>query len=118
MNRRERINRLSAKEDLIEIIKTVTGTEPPGIRHILSLLTHEDVIDAAVDFLNGSRKVDHVCEIYTEGGWSCIQEYEAKTETIWSPRHMAEQEALGGTFHEMWCDPCRQRYLSGSEDFG
>lgn len=115
MDRRERVRRMESKEDLMDLIKSVAGREPVGARHILTLLTHADVVDAAIDFLKGAKQVDHQCSVYTEGGWSCIQEYEAKTETIWSPRHLAEFEASGIPFHEEWCDNCRQRYLTGED---
>lgn len=118
MDRRERVRRMESKEDLMDLIKSVAGKEPAGVRHILTLLTHEDIVDAAVDYLNGSRRLNHRCTIYTEGGWSCIQEYEAKTETIWSPRHIAEDEAFGTPYHEDWCDNCRQRHLSGDDSLG
>lgn len=118
MDRRQRVKRMQAKEDLMELIKSVAGREPAGVRHILTLLTHGEVVDAAIDFLKDSTRVDHRCTIYTEGSWSCIQEYEAKTETIWSPRHIAEDEAYGVLYHEQWCDNCRQRHLSGDDSLG
>jgi len=118
MNHRERAQRMASKEDLMDLIKSVAGKEPAGIRHILTLLTHEDIVEAAIDFLEGSRRVDLRCTIYTSGSWSCIQEWEEKTSTIWSPRQLAEDEAFGTSFHEDWCDNCRQRYLSGDDTLG
>ena len=118
MDRRERVRRMESKEDLMDLIKSVAGREPAGVRHILTLLTHDDVVDAAIDFLTSSKNVHPRCSIYTDGTWSCIQEYEAKTETIWSSKHMAEDEAYGASYHEDWCDNCRQRHLSGDDSLG
>lgn len=118
MDRRERVRRMESKEDLMDLIKSVAGREPAGVRHILTLLTHDEIVDAAVDFLSGSKQVAHRCSVFTEGSWSCLQEYEAKTETIWSPRHMAVFEAAGVEYYEEWCDSCRKAHLSGDDSFG
>lgn len=118
MDRRERVRRMESKEDLMDLIKSVTGREPAGARHILTLLTHGDIVDAAIDYLSGSRRVDLRCTTYTSGSWSCVQEWEEKTSTIWSPKQLAEDEAFGTSFHENWCDNCRQRYLSGDDSLG
>lgn len=118
MDRRERVRRMESKEDLMDLIKSVAGREPAGVRHILTLLTHREVVDAAVDFLASSKTVTHRCEIFTEGSWSCVQEAEAKTETIWSPTHLATFEAYGVPYFDAWCEPCRKLHLSGDETVG
>lgn len=109
---------MESKEDLMDLIKSVAGREPAGARHILTLLTHVDIVDAAVDYLTGSKRVYLRCTIYTSGSWSCVQEWEEKTATIWGPKRAAEDEAFNASFHEDWCDNCRQRYLTGDDSLG
>lgn len=115
MDRRERINRQAAKEDLVDNIVKIYGREPRDIRLVLTLLSHDDLIDEVVDYLQGAKIVEHVCVVYPEGGWSCSQEYEAKLETIWSGRYLGA-EASSEAFYELWCEPCRRQHEESLED--
>ena len=115
MDRRERISRQSAKEDLVDNINKIFGREPAELRHILSILCHEDLIDETIDYLKGAKTVEHVCIVYPEGGWSCSQEYEAALETIWSGRYLGA-EASSAAYYELWCEPCRRQHEESLED--
>lgn len=115
MDRRERINRQAAKEDLIDNMVKIHGCEPKNLRRILTLLSHHDLIDETIDYLQGAKIVEHVCLIYPEGGWSCSQEYETSMESVWSGRYLGS-EATSEAFYELWCEPCRRQYEEALED--
>lgn len=106
MNDRERFNRWNEKEDLIDRAKSIMGTEPMGIRQLLSLLAHPDMIEHTIKFFN-SLDEKHRCEIY-DYPWSCAREAEAKYENLnfgW----LGAGEGVG--FDDSWCESCRRRVL-------
>jgi hypothetical protein len=99
-------NLLTQKEELIEGIKELVGHEPLGVRVLLRVLAHPDLVQHTrryFDELDQSTK----CRIY-EAPWCCAREAEAKYENIkygWTG-------AVGGiSFDEFWCEPCRRKVL-------
>lgn len=114
LNERERIKRWEEKEDFIDEIKAVLGHEPQGLRQFLGILSHPDLIEHTVDFFKtvDGQAGKHSCELY-EFPWSCAREAEAKYETI---KYGWLGAGSGVGFDESWCEPCRQRVLTGSLD--
>ena len=112
MEERERIKRMEEKEDLIDEIKATIGREPQGLRQILGLLSHPDVLETALIFLKGlDRK--HACLIYPSP-WNCARESEAKYETVkWGWGVVGYNDA---EVHDSWCVPCQHRRDAGTLD--
>lgn len=114
VNERERIKRWEEKEDLIDEIKSVLGHEPQGMRQFLALMTHPDLVDHVASYfkLLSNQAGKHACQLY-EAPWDCAREAEAKYETI---KYGWLGAGSGVGFDESWCEPCRQRVLTGSLD--
>lgn len=114
MNERERIKRWEEKEDFVDEIKAVLGHEPQGLRQFLGILSHPDLIEHTVSFFKtvSGQSGKHSCELF-EFPWSCAREAEAKYETI---KYGWLGAGAGVGFDESWCEPCRQRVLTGSLD--
>lgn len=107
---RERNDRWNEKEDLIDRIKSIAGIEPPGIRQLLIILAHPDMVQHTIRFFN-TRDVKNRCQLY-DYPWSCAREAEAKYETI---KFGWLGAGAGVGFDESWCQPCRDRVL-GMDD--
>lgn len=89
------------KEDLVDHIQGILGHLPPDTRLILQALAHPAIIEHTQAYFG---KLDNTtrCLRYAEP-WSCVQEAEAKYESI-----MHGWSAAAGTYgKEMWCDNCK-----------
>lgn len=114
MHERQRIKRLEEKEDFIDEVKAVHGCEPQGLRQILGLLSHPDMIGNTVQFFEAIEGLagKNSCKHY-EFPWDCAREAEAKYETI---KYGWVGAGVGVGFDESWCEPCRKRVLRGTLD--
>lgn len=99
-------NLLAKKQELIDGVTELVGYEPLGIRVLLRVLAHPDLVQHTrryFDDLDQAAK----CQMY-EPPWSCAKEAEAKYENI-------QYGWLGGAggvgFDESWCEPCRKKVL-------
>lgn len=97
---------LQDKEDLIDRIRELAGIEPLGIRPMLRVLAHPEMISQTISYFQ-SLDVTTKCLNY-EAPWSCAKEAEARYENI-------KYGWLGGTngvgFDESWCENCRKKVL-------
>lgn len=107
MERFERLTRWNAREDLIDEVRAHRGVEPGGIRHILDLLAHPDIIQETIKYFQGLDKSQQ-CLLY-DAPWNCAREAEAKYENI---RYGWTGGAGGIGFDASWCDPCRDKVLN------
>lgn len=109
----DREMRWHEKEDFIDEFKALYGFEPVALRHILTALTHPNLIDHTRKFLAsyGSKK-ENRCLLYSDP-WSCVREAEARYETI---KFGWLGAASGVGFDESWCDNCRARVMQGTLD--
>jgi hypothetical protein len=99
-------NLLQQKEELIDGIRDLVGYEPPGVRVLLRVLAHPDLVQHTrryFDELDTSTK----CIKY-EAPWSCALEAEARYENI---KYGWMGGAGGIGFDESWCENCRRKVL-------
>lgn len=98
----------SGKEDLIDGIKELVGQEPIGLRVLLRVLSHPDIVAEVARYFAG-LDVTQRCLNY-EPPWNCAKEAEARYENV-------KYGWLGGAggigFDESWCDNCRKRVMGG-----
>lgn len=90
------------KEELIDLIMSITGSLPPQTRYILRVLSHPEVVAHARAYFNSVDTTSR-CTRY-EAPWSCAQEAEARFENVkygWL--------GSGGVVDEWWCENCRRR---------
>lgn len=94
------------KEDLIDRITELVGSEPMGVRPMLRILAHPALVSYTVRYFQ-SLDESSKCLKY-EPPWSCAREAEARYENI-------KYGWLGGIngvgFDESWCENCRKKVL-------
>lgn len=97
---------MKEKEDLIDRVDIIVGAPPPGLRYILTILAHPDVIEYTKRYIAAMDVASH-CTNYTYP-WSCIREAEARYKNI-------KYGWLGGAggigLDESWCENCRKKVL-------
>ena len=94
------------KEELVDLIASVVGHEPPGVRVLLRAMSHPDVVTEMRRYL---ELIDENTRCLTyEPPWSCAREAEARYENI-------QYGWLGGAggigFDSNWCENCRKKVL-------
>lgn len=96
------------KEILLGKVQQILGREEPGIRKVLRLLAHPDVIGYTKKYFD-AMDVNSMCTKY-ESPWSCAREAEARYENI----HFGFLGAGSGIgFDDSWCDNCKKKVLGG-----
>lgn len=97
---------LKQRENLISSVKELVGYEPAGLRVLLRVLSHPDVVQDVSKYFSG-LDTSLTCLKY-EAPWSCAKEAEASYQNI-------KYGWLGGAngigFDESWCPSCRQKVL-------
>jgi hypothetical protein len=107
MDRFERLSRFNAREDLIDELSGIKGTEPAGIRRLLGDLADPAIIEHTIRYFQGLNNARQCLNF--EHPWNCAREAEAKYKNIqfgWSGG------AGGIGLDESWCEPCRDRVLN------
>jgi len=89
------------KELVIAEIHELLGFLPEGTRQILKTLTHPAMIDTTKAYFSGID-VSTMCKNY-EAPWDCIQEANAKYETI----HFGYTEIESESWYDGWCHTCK-----------
>lgn len=106
MTWQEDVSLLQQKDELIDGVKELVGHEPPGIRVLLRVLAHPDLVQHTRRYFEAHDRSTK-CLTY-EAPWSCAREAEANYENI-------KYGWLGGAggigFDESWCEPCRRKVL-------
>lgn len=102
---RERLDRWHEKEDLIDRAKSIAGTEPVGIRQLLALLAHPDMIEHTIKFFVAQDE-KHRCLVYSYP-WSCIREADARYTNL----KFGFLGAGPGTVDPGWCENCQNKIL-------
>lgn len=94
------------KINLVEQITEIVGYEPPGLKSLLRVMSHPDVVSKAVAYLSLMDESTR-CLNY-EPPWNCARESEARYENI-------KYGWLGGTtamgLSDWWCEPCRKKAM-------
>jgi hypothetical protein len=99
---------LLTKEQLIERVKDLMGYEPPGIRVLLRVLSHPDIVTDTVAYFQPLDK-SSACTQY-EPPWNCARESEARYENI---KYGWLGAGNGVGYSEWWCDPCKKKVMGG-----
>ena len=99
---------LEEKEEVIAKVKEALGYEPTNLLGILKALSHPQVIQDTLRYLN-LVDVENRCQKY-EAPWNCAREAEAKYENI---KYGWLGAGYGIGFAEWWCDPCKSKVLRG-----
>lgn len=95
-------------EEILERIVEVTGTTMPGVKGILRLLAHPDVIEHTKRYFD-IADVASRCQKYQDP-WNCAREAEAQYENI---KYGWLGAANGVGYSEWWCENCRKKVMGG-----
>lgn len=101
-------NVVKRREELIDLISSAVGYEPPGIRVLIRTISHPDIIGEIRRYLD-LVDVASRCVKY-EAPWSCAREAEARYENI---KYGWYGGAGGIGFDESWCPNCRRKVIGG-----
>lgn len=117
MSERDRIIRWNEKEDLVDEVKHAVGVEPPGLRKVLAVLAHPEVIKYTLEYFK-AHDTTHVCTRF-EAPWDCARDSESNYKSIadgwaaWDCARSTSWVASPSTriIPGDWCQPCRRKAL-------